>query len=85
MNITVDASKLKYATSLPNVYVYKNIPYNTLDLFYEYEVDEKFDIQLEISEISETIWLKRNQINLEDIAFDSQRLFFAQYISETED
>ena len=28
MNITVDASKLKYATSLPNVYVYKNIPYN---------------------------------------------------------
>ena len=76
MNIEVDISKLKYLASLPNVYVYKNIPYNTLDLFYEYEVSEKFEVKLEISEISGTFWLKKSEIAIEDIAFDSQKYFF---------
>ena len=76
MNIEVDISKLKYLASLPNVYVYKNIPYNTLDLFYEYEVSEKFEVKLEISEISGTVWLKKSEIAIEDIAFDSQKYFF---------
>lgn len=76
MNIEVDISKLKYLASLPNVYVYKNIPYNTLDLFYEYEVSEKFEVKLEISEISGTVWLKKSEIDIEDIAFDSQKYFF---------
>lgn len=79
MKIKVDISKLKYLASLPNTYQYKNISYNTLDLFYEYEVAEKFDISLEISEISETVWLRKEDIRLEDIAFDSQRIFFEKY------
>ena len=37
MKIKIDISKLKYLASLPNIYEYKNIIYNTLDLFYEYE------------------------------------------------
>ena len=76
MKIKVDISKLKYLASLPNVYVYKNIPYNTLDLFYEYEVEEKLEVKLEISEISETFWLKKSEIDIEEIAFDSQKYFF---------
>lgn len=79
MKITVDISKLKYLASLPNTYQYKNINYNTLDLFYEYKVAEKFAVNLEISEISEAVWLKKEEINLEDIAFDSQRIFFEKY------
>ncbi|OWK74782.1 NUDIX hydrolase [Flavobacteriaceae bacterium JJC] len=79
MKINVDISKLRYLASLPNTYQYKNISYNTLDLFYEYEVAEKFDISLEISEISETVWLRKEDIRLEDIAFDSQRIFFEKY------
>lgn len=80
MKIKVDRSQLKYLASLPNTYEYKNILYNTIDLFYEYEVSEKVEFQLELSEISETIWIKKDQINLEDIAFDSQKLFFETYI-----
>lgn len=80
MNIKVDPSQLKYLASLPNTYEYKNILYNTIDLFYEYELSEKLEFQLELSEISETIWIKKDQINLEDIAFDSQKLFFESYI-----
>ncbi len=81
MNIKVDISKLKYLASLPNTYEYKNILYNTLDLFYEYEVPGKFDIHLEISEISEILWLKKEAINLNEIAFDSQRLFLGKYLN----
>ena len=79
MKMRIDISKLKYLASLPNIYEYKNIIYNTLDLFYEYESDEKFEVNLEISEISETVWLKIQDINPDDIAFDSQRFFLEKY------
>ena len=80
MKIKVDISQLKYLASLPNTYEYKNILYNTIDLFYEYDLSEKVGFELELSEISETIWIKKDQINLQDIAFDSQKLFFETYI-----
>lgn len=81
MQIEVDISQLKYLASLPNIYEYKNIVYNTLDLFYEYEVANKFEVQLELSEISETIWIKKSDLNLEEIAFDSQKAFLKNYIN----
>ncbi|KEY18240.1 NUDIX domain-containing protein [Kaistella antarctica] len=81
LQIKVDLSQLKYLASLPNTYEYKNILYNTIDLFFEYEVAEKLELQLELSEISETIWLKKNEVNIEDIAFDSQKIFFKNYIN----
>ncbi len=80
MKIKVDLSQLKYLASLPNTYEYKNILYNTIDLFYEYDLSEKVGFELELSEISETVWVKKDKINLEDIAFDSQKLFFETYI-----
>ncbi|MGZ5274151.1 MAG: NUDIX domain-containing protein [Kaistella sp.] len=79
MKIQVDISKLKYLASLPNIYEYKSIVYNTLDLFYEYEVEEKFEADLEISEISDTVWLMIDDINPDEIAFDSQRIFLEKY------
>lgn len=79
MKLKVDSSQLKYLASLPNVYEYKNILYNTIDLFYEYEITDKVPIQLEISEISEIVWLKKEEINLDEIAFESQRIFFEKY------
>lgn len=80
LKLKIDKSKLKYIASLPNVYYYKGIDYNTLDLFYEYEVLEKFEVNLEISEISETCWVSVKNINLNDIAFDSQRIFLEEYM-----
>lgn len=80
MQIKVDISQLKYLASLPNTYEYKNILYNTIDLFYEYEISEKLELHLEHSEISEAVWIKKEAIKLEDIAFDSQKKFFETYI-----
>lgn len=81
LKIKVDLSQLKYLASLPNTYEYKNILYNTIDLFYEYEVAEKLELHLELSEISETIWVKIENIDFDDIAFDSQKIFFKKYIN----
>lgn len=80
LQLDVDISNLKYLTSLPNVYQYKEIDYNTIDLFYEYRVPEKFEVNLELSEISEAVWIPVKELNLEDIAFDSQKKFFEEYL-----
>ncbi|SEW45415.1 NUDIX domain-containing protein [Chryseobacterium wanjuense] len=80
LQLGVDISNLKYLTSLPNVYQYKEIDYNTIDLFYEYHVSEKFEVNLELSEISEAVWIPLKELDLEDIAFDSQKNFFEGYL-----
>lgn len=80
LKIKVDGSRLKYLASLPNIYHYKGIDYHTLDLFYEYEVQEKFEAEAEISEISETVWLGLTQIDLEQLAFESQKKFLWDYL-----
>ncbi len=80
LQLDVDVSNLQYLTSLPNVYQYKEIDYNTIDLFYEYNVSEKFEVNLELSEISEAVWIPLKQLQLEDLAFDSQKFFFEGYL-----
>ncbi|MDF0719006.1 MULTISPECIES: NUDIX hydrolase [Chryseobacterium group] len=80
LGLLIDISRLKYLASLPNIYRFKDISYNTLDLFYEYEVDEKFQVELELSEISETLWIDRTKIDLEELAFESQRKFLWDYL-----
>ena len=77
-----DIQKLKYLGSRPNIYPYKNIDYNTMDLFYEYEVEEKFDITLEESEISAGIWVPISEIEIDKIAFDSQKDFIRNNIDK---
>ncbi|MGC4130272.1 MAG: NUDIX domain-containing protein [Bergeyella sp.] len=79
LGIEVDENKLRYLGSHPNVYLYKNIPYNTLDLIYQYEVSEKFEVSLELSEVSEIVWLRKNEILTEDVAFESQKEFLVKF------
>ncbi|UOU99580.1 NUDIX domain-containing protein [Chryseobacterium daecheongense] len=82
LQLDIDISNLKYLTSLPNVYEYKEIDYNTIDLFYEYNVAEKFEVNLDLSEISQAAWIPLKELNLDDIAFDSQKKFFEQYLKD---
>ncbi|TXF75843.1 NUDIX hydrolase [Chryseobacterium sp.] len=76
LQLHLQPSDLKYLGSFPNTYLYKEIDYRTLDLFYEYNVSEKFAVSLEISEISEILWIPLKEINPDDLAFDSQKHFF---------
>ena len=80
LNIEIDIQKLKFIMSLPNIYHYQGIYYNTLDLFFEYRLDEKIPMSLEKNEISEILWLKRESIDIKDIAFSSQQKFLQRFI-----
>lgn len=80
LQLKIDILNLKYITSLPNTYQYKEMDYNTIDLFYEYRVSEKFEVSLALSEISETQWIPLKNINPDDLAFDSQKIFFEHYL-----
>jgi NADH pyrophosphatase NudC (nudix superfamily) len=82
LQLKIDISNLKYITSLPNIYQYKEIDYNTIDLFYEYRVSKKFEVSLALSEISETHWIPLKNINPDDLAFDSQKRFFEHYLKD---
>lgn len=79
LNIEIDLHALKILATQPNVYHYKGIDYNTMDLFFEYRVEEKFSPQLEQSEISEGIWIPLQDLNLDTLAFESQKKFLAKY------
>lgn len=79
LKLNIDPEKLKYLGSLPNVYEYKNIDYHTIDLFYEYSLPTMSDLHLEKSEISEVIWIGKNELELTQIAFESQRKFLEKY------
>lgn len=80
LNLKIDASNLKYLGSQPNTYLYKNITYNTLDLFFLQEIEGLSNFNLEETEISEIVWLEKEEINLEELAFDSQKKFLSTYL-----
>ncbi|SFI43125.1 NUDIX hydrolase [Halpernia frigidisoli] len=79
LNLDVNIKLLQYLGSLPNTYLYKNINYNTLDLFYLYEIDDVNEFTLETEEISDIVWLSKDEIKLDDLAFESQRQFLKNY------
>lgn len=84
LGMQVDQSKLKFLTSRPNTYHYKGIDYFTLDLFFEYEILNKvFPGEIDEQEISEIVWIQQSEIDTEDLAFESQKNFFSDYIKKT--
>ncbi|MFC4685920.1 NUDIX domain-containing protein [Epilithonimonas pallida] len=82
LGLIINPDKFTYLGSQPNIYPYKNIDYNTLDMFFLYETEEKFEIKLEESEISEAIWIKASELDLDQIAFESQKRFLKNYIDK---
>jgi ADP-ribose pyrophosphatase YjhB (NUDIX family) len=79
-------AKTELFASYPNIYPYKNIVYNTCDLFFLIKapgLTEK-DLRLEEKEVAGIRFVKRNEINLEDIAFESARKAVAEYLGLSE-
>lgn len=76
LNFKIDLSQLKYRASFPNLYQYKDIVYNTIDLFFEYPLTEKPHFQLDKSELQEIVWISQKELHLNDLAFESQKKFF---------
>jgi ADP-ribose pyrophosphatase YjhB (NUDIX family)/predicted RNA-binding Zn-ribbon protein involved in translation (DUF1610 family) len=71
-----------FLTSFPNIYPYKNITYNTCDMFFTLRAPglAAEDFRLERSEVEGIRFIKPKDIQYEDIAFDSVRRAIKVYI-----
>ena len=65
--------EFKLFASFPNIYPYKNIPYNTCDLFFYIDAPDlsEKDLKLAFDEISEVQFIKANKLDMEKMAFES--------------
>lgn len=83
LGFEINPSDLRYVTTSPNHYLYKNVAYRTLDIFYECRLNtDKVTVKAK-DEIHELIWLKRSAINLESIGFESiRRVIKEQYLTK---
>jgi len=71
-----------FLASFSNVYPYKNIAYNTCDLYFSLcapGLNER-DLRLQREEIASVCFLKPEEINYDEIAFDSTRRAVREYL-----
>ena len=61
--------------SFPNTYPYKNVLYNTCDMFFTLHVPDltEKDFRLEAGEVSGLCFVSPEKINIDTLAFDSTR------------
>jgi ADP-ribose pyrophosphatase YjhB (NUDIX family) len=70
--------------SFPNAYPYKNIPYNTCDLFFCIDapsLSEK-ELRLEAAEIAEVRFIRPGEISYDDLAFESTKRAVKAYLEK---
>lgn len=84
---TPERSSLTLFASFPNVYPYKNIVYNTCDLFFSVRLDEAVEkmeslFRLQRQEIASVVFAGYDKINLDDIAFDSVKAAISLYLQK---
>ena len=72
-----------FVGSFPNVYPYKNIAYNTCDLYFYLRAPglREQDLRLQRTEIAGVRFLKPAEIDFDEIAFDSTRRAVKEFLS----
>ncbi|MCL1928698.1 MAG: NUDIX domain-containing protein [Treponema sp.] len=73
LGFDIKAEELRLFASFPNIYPYKNISYNTCDLFFYLDAPDltEKDLQLEEAEISGVHFINPKDLDIERIAFES--------------
>lgn len=79
MGLEVTPSNLKYITTHPNDYLYKNVPYRTMDIFFECPLENTQVSVVAPDEIKELKWVLIKDINLKEIGFISIRNVIEKY------
>ncbi|GAB1482273.1 hypothetical protein MASR2M78_10880 [Treponema sp.] len=73
--------ELRFLASFPNQYFYKDVLYNTCDLFFVAQVDnlQESDLRFDPHEASEIRFIDPDDIQEDELAFDSTRRVLAAY------
>jgi NAD+ diphosphatase len=78
--VGLEVERLDYFCSLPNSYPYRGVTYQVLDFFFVGRVDS-MTVQTDPGEVTDVCWLARDQIRLNEIAFDSVREMLRRFLS----
>ena len=75
---------LRFFCSFPNKYPYKNISYNTCDLFFTLDIPDLSlkDLMIETAEVSEIRFIRPEELDLNDIAFDSIKKAVSLFVDQ---
>jgi NADH pyrophosphatase NudC (nudix superfamily) len=73
LGLIITSSDLTYSTTQPNNYIYKNVAYRTMDIFYECQLENDVISINAADEIKSLTWIKRSEIDLSKIGFVSIR------------
>lgn len=76
----MELGELRYVGSHPNLYHYKGITYHIMDVFFESHLDREPDITLQEEEVSGVARIKPDEMNYEDLAFQSHRVIIKKYL-----
>jgi ADP-ribose pyrophosphatase YjhB (NUDIX family) len=82
LNLTIIPGSLDYVTSHPNVYRYRGVAYPVLDLFYTCAV-ESFEPIQSLDEVDGYVFIPRERLNIEAIAFVSMKYAVRVFLGET--
>lgn len=80
LDIDIEMEDLVWLDTEPNDYKFRDILYRTLDIVFEIELKDNQKINLEKSEIQEAKWLSVDEIDLEELGFDSMKAVVEKYI-----
>ena len=73
LGLLIKSNDLKYVTTAPNDYLYKTVPYRTMDIIFECPLaSQEISINAQ-NEIKELLWIERTEIDLNAIGFASIR------------
>ncbi|ADX67481.1 NUDIX hydrolase [Weeksella virosa] len=82
LNLDIPVENLRYYRSQPNKYLYKDVEYRTCDLAFIANFPENAALNLEDNEIQSIRWIAMQDVNLQEIGFESLRRIVQQYIEE---
>ncbi|NVN92816.1 MAG: NUDIX domain-containing protein [Desulfuromonadales bacterium] len=76
----VDIPEMRYLFSFPNTYPYRGMVYDTLDLIFLVEWNEPPAVKA-ADDLDDVIWVERDSVEFEKIAFDSIRQAVRRYLA----
>ncbi len=79
--LDVDLPNMTYFGSFPNIYKYEKVTYFTTDAIFICKFDTVPVLKPNI-EIAESQWFERDEIPMDQFAFESTRTAFAKYLSK---
>ena len=78
------SENITFFASFPNTYPYKNVIYKTCDMYFTVFVPnvKESDFKIDPSEINSVRFVKKSEINFDDIAFDSTKRAIKAFLSK---